>query len=357
LLRSAGMHTDLERKSFLLLLAAVSVAFLWVVFPLSGGILWAVTFAILFDPLNQAMKRRRGAGNKLPAIVTTLLVLIVVILPAVITAGFIVQEGTELLQKLRSGEIDLSAYYRRLMTLLPGWASNMLENAGMNDLPAVQEKLRQSAAGGSQPITRQIWTVSQNTLDFSVNFLVMLYLLFFLLLDGDKLMRRIQRAVPLDPKVQQRLYRNFTSVVRSTVKGNVVVAAIQGALGGIALMVLGIPGALLWGVIMALLSLLPAVGAALVWGPISIYLLASGKVAQGLGLIAWGTVVIGLVDNLLRPMLVGKETRMPDYVVLISTIGGMSLFGISGFVIGPVIAALFIAAWDLSAAEAEKNGE
>jgi predicted PurR-regulated permease PerM len=243
------------------------------------------------------------------------------------------------------------------MTLLPGWASNMLENAGMNDLPAVQEKLRQSAAGGSQPITRQIWTVSQNTLDFSVNFLVMLYLLFFLLLDGDKLMRRIQRAVPLDPKVQQRLYRNFTSVVRSTVKGNVVVAAIQGALGGIALMVLGIPGALLWGVIMALLSLLPAVGAALVWGPISIYLLASGKVAQGLGLIAWGTVVIGLVDNLLRPMLVGKETRMPDYVVLISTIGGMSLFGISGFVIGPVIAALFIAAWDLSAAEAEKNGE
>jgi predicted PurR-regulated permease PerM len=199
--------------------------------------------------------------------------------------------------------------------------------------------------------------VSQNTLDFSVNFLVMLYLLFFLLLDGDKLMRRIQRAVPLDPKVQQRLYRNFTSVVRSTVKGNVVVAAIQGALGGIALMVLGIPGALLWGVIMALLSLLPAVGAALVWGPISIYLLASGKVAQGLGLIAWGTVVIGLVDNLLRPMLVGKETRMPDYVVLISTIGGMSLFGISGFVIGPVIAALFIAAWDLSAAEAEKNGE
>jgi len=122
-------------------------------------------------------------------------------------------------------------------------------------------------------------------------------------------------------------------------------------------MVLGIPGALLWGVVMAVLSLLPAVGAALVWGPISIYLLASGKVAQGLGLIAWGTVVIGLVDNLLRPMLVGKETRMPDYVVLISTIGGMSLFGISGFVIGPVVAALFIAAWDLSAAEAEKNGD
>jgi len=337
------------------LLATVTVAFLWVIFPMFGAILWAVTFAILFDPFNRALKRRFKAGNKWPATVTTLLVLLVVILPAVITAGFVAQEGSALLQKLRSGEFDLSAYYRQLMGVLPAWASNLLESAGLKDLPAVQEKLKQSAANGTPPITRQIWAVGQNTLDFAVNFLVMLYLLFFLLLDGDGLMKRIHRAVPLDATVQQRLYRNFTSVVRSTVKGNVVVAAIQGALGGLAFMVLGIPGALLWAVVMALLSLLPAIGAALVWGPVALYLLATGELARGLSLIAFGTIVIGLVDNLLRPMLVGKETRMPDYVVLISTIGGMSLFGINGFVIGPVVAALFIAAWDLSASEARKG--
>jgi predicted PurR-regulated permease PerM len=190
--------------------------------------------------------------------------------------------------------------------------------------------------------------MGQNTLDFSVNFLVMLYLLFFLLRDGRRLLARIERAVPLATNVQQRLFKNFSTVVRSTVKGNVVVAAIQGALGGIALAVLGLPGAVLWAVTMAILSLLPAVGAALVWGPISLYLIAIGELGKGLGLIAWGTFVIGLVDNVLRPILVGKETRMPDYVVLVSTIGGMSLFGANGFVMGPVIAAMFIAAWDIA---------
>jgi predicted PurR-regulated permease PerM len=338
-----------EQESFRLLLVIVSVAFLWVIFPLFGAILWAVTFAILFDPLNRALKHRFGRGHTWTALATTLLVLLVVILPAVITSGLVAQEATALVHKLRSGEIDLSAYYRRMVGALPGWAASLLEGWGLKDLPAVQEKLRQSAAEGSQPITRHLWIVGQSTLDFSVNFLVMLYLLFFLLLDGEGLMHSIHRAVPLGAQVQQRLYRNFVTVVRSTVKGNVIVAAIQGVLGGLALMVLGIPGALLWGVVMAVLSLLPAVGAALVWGPIAIYLFANGELVRGLSLLAFGTLVIGLVDNLLRPMLVSKQTRMPDYVVLTSTIGGMTLFGANGFVVGPVLAALFIAAWDISA--------
>ena len=126
-----------------------------------------------------------------------------------------------------------------------------------------------------------------------------------------------------------------------------MVAVTQGALGGIAFWFLGIQGVLLWSVLMAFLSLLPAIGAGLIWAPVAIYFLASGQLAQGLGLIAYGVLVIGMVDNVLRPILVGKDTRMPDYVVLISTIGGMALMGINGFVIGPVIAALFISAWGL----------
>jgi predicted PurR-regulated permease PerM len=111
--------------------------------------------------------------------------------------------------------------------------------------------------------------------------------------------------------------------------------------------ILGIQGALLWGVLMAFLSLLPAVGAALIWAPVAIYFLLTGAVWQGITLIAFGVLVIGLVDNILRPILVGKDTKMPDYVVLFSTLGGIALFGLNGFVIGPVIAALFIAAWNL----------
>jgi predicted PurR-regulated permease PerM len=348
---------DLQRKAFLTLLVAVSAAFLWIVFPVFGAVLWAVIFAILFTPLHRRLHKATRLNPTAASALTTLLVLLLVILPAAIITGFIVQEATGLMERLRSGEINLAAYYQKMLGVLPGWLTRLLEGAGLSDLSAAQERLKQTASDGSQPIARRLWIVGQSTLDFSVNFLVMLYLLFFLLRDGPALLQRIRRSTPLDPKVQERLARNFSTVVRSTVKGNVVVAVVQGALGGVALMVLGIPGALLWAVVMAFLSLLPAVGAALVWGPIALYLIAVGDVGKGVGLIVFGTVVIGLVDNVLRPILVGKATRMPDWVVLISTIGGMSLFGINGFVIGPVIAALFIAVWDLTADDSTARPE
>jgi predicted PurR-regulated permease PerM len=175
----------------------------------------------------------------------------------------------------------------------------------------------------------------------------MLYLLFFLLRDGNLLFERLRLAVPLSPEHKRHLFSKFTTVVRATVKGNIAVAALQGALGGVIFAFLGIPGAVLWGTVMAFLSLLPAIGAGLIWGPVAIYFLLTGALWEGTVLIVFGIFVIGLVDNILRPILVGADTQIPDYMVLISTLGGMVLFGITGFVIGPVIAALFIAAWDL----------
>jgi predicted PurR-regulated permease PerM len=180
-----------------------------------------------------------------------------------------------------------------------------------------------------------------------VAFFIMLYVLFFLLRDGKPLSAAIGRAVPLEANQTQRLLGQFVTVVRATVKGNIVVALIQGALGGLAFWVLGVPGPMLWGALMALLSLLPAVGAALVWLPVALYYLFTGQLWHGLGLTAWGVLVIGLVDNVLRPILVGRDTRMPDYLVLVATVGGISLFGLNGFVIGPVIAAMFLASWNL----------
>jgi predicted PurR-regulated permease PerM len=177
----------------------------------------------------------------------------------------------------------------------------------------------------------------------------MLYLLFFLLRDGRALAARIREAIPLDAEHKDQLAQKFTTVIRATVKGNIVVAASQGALGGLIFWLLDIQGPVMWGVLMAFLSLLPAVGASLIWGPVAIYFLATGATGQAAILTAYGIGVIGLVDNLLRPLLVGKDTKMPDYVVLISTLGGMALFGLTGFVIGPVIAALFMATWGLFA--------
>jgi predicted PurR-regulated permease PerM len=178
----------------------------------------------------------------------------------------------------------------------------------------------------------------------------MLYLLFFFLRDGGELSRRIRDAVPLREEQQRALLTKFTVVTRAMFKGNLLVAAVQGALGGLIFWFLGIHAAVLWAVVMAFLSLLPAVGAAAVWLPVALYFLATGDVWRGLVLILYGAFVIGLVDNLLRPYLVGKDTQMPDYIVLISTLGGIAVFGLDGLIIGPVIAAMFIAIWDIFSA-------
>jgi predicted PurR-regulated permease PerM len=153
--------------------------------------------------------------------------------------------------------------------------------------------------------------------------------------------------VPLRIAQQHALFRRFTIVIRATVKGSIVVAIVQGTLGGLIFWLLGIDGSLLWGAVMAVLSLLPAVGAGLVWLPVGVYLLATGAVWKGIALIAFGALVISTIDNVLRPILVGGQTKIPDYVVLIATLGGITIFGVNGLVIGPVIAAMFLAAWDL----------
>ena len=233
---------------------------------------------------------------------------------------------------------------------------NIIEPCHPGNLSDLQERLSAVLLRGSQYLAGQALDIGQSTFDFTVNLFVMVYLLFFLLRDGDLLAGRIRRALPLGVDHQTRLLDKFTVVIRATVKGNMLIALIQGALGGLAFYVLGVSGALMWAVVMAFMSLLPAVGAGIVWLPMALYLIATGSLWQGIGLIVWGSLVIGMVDNFLRPILVGKDTRMPDYVVLISTLGGLEVLGLNGFVIGPVIAAMFIATWDIYSSARQEAG-
>ena len=272
-----------------------------------------------------------------------------VVLPLTLLTVSLMEEVSGLYQRMRSGQFSPERYFERLMQALPSWATLWLERFGIADLGALQRKLSTGLSQGSQAVAKQALDIGQNTFDWLVSFVVTLYLAFFLLRDGAQLSARIHDAVPLAETHKRRLLSKFTTVIRATVKGNVLVAVAQGTLGGLAFWFLGVHGALLWAVVMAFLSLLPAIGAALVWLPVAVGFLLSGHLWQGIGLIAWGALVIGLVDNVLRPILVGKDTAMPDYVVLVSTIGGMAIFGINGFVIGPVIAAMFMACWDIFA--------
>ena len=339
----------LQGKALIWLLMIVTVLFTVILWPYSGAVSWAVFLAIVFSSL-QDRSVQVCRGNRGWAAFGTLMVIVVsVLLPTALLTAAITQEAVAFYERVRSGDIQIGQYFQRGVEALPAWIRGLLDRFGVGDLTLVQDKVVELLGRSGQTITSRVFSIGQNTLEFLISFFVMLYLLYFLLRDGKELTAHAARAMPLKEEHTTRLLKQFATVVRATVKGNVVVALVQGTLGGLAFWTLGIAGALLWGAVMAVLSLLPAVGAAMVWGPVAIYLASTGSLLPALGLTLWGVLVIGLVDNVLRPILVGRDTRMPDYLVLIATLGGLTVFGLNGFVIGPVIAAMFLATWDIFA--------
>lgn len=339
--------TALERRMLWMLLVTVSAALVWILLPFYGPILWGSIIALLFAPLHHRLLARLDHRRTVAALLTMTVVVAVVIVPVVFLAATLAGEAAGIYERLQSGEWNPAQYLRGLFDALPGGVIEVLKRIGWGDFDTVQRRVAYALAQGTQFIATQALGIGQNTFEFVTGLFITLYLAFFLIRDGQELARAARRAVPLAPAHQRELLQKFRTVIRATVKGNLVVAALQGLLGGLAFWVLGVHGALLWGVLMAFLSLLPAVGAALVWLPVALYFFASGALWQGLALTAWGVLVIGLVDNLLRPLLVGKDTRMPDYVVLTTTLGGMVVLGINGFVVGPLIAAMFMALWHI----------
>ena len=346
----------LDRNAFLILLVVLTILLAWVIWPFYGAVFWGSVLALMFEPLYRKLLARLRGRQNLAALATLGVILFIVILPLALVAVSLVQEVSGLYQRVKTGEVNFGRYFDQIVSALPSWASGLMDRLGLVDLAALQAKLTAAITQRGQEFAGRAMDIGSDALDLVVGFCIAMYLLFFLLRDGAGVARDIRAAIPLAPQAKALLLERFTTVIRATVKGNILVAAAQGALGGLAFWVLGVHAPMLWAVVMAFLSLLPAVGAALIWGPVALYLLATGQVWQGLGLIAFGVFVIGLIDNVLRPILVGKDTQLPDYVVLISTVGGLAVFGLNGFVIGPLIAAMFVSAWQLLAAERGKAG-
>ncbi|RJX32127.1 MAG: AI-2E family transporter [Oxalobacter sp.] len=344
-------HDKLQRQTLHFLLVAVTLAFAWVLLPFYESILWGIVLAIIFSPVQRRllliMRRRRN----LAAFTTLLVILFAVFIPLVLVAASLIQDGSRFYERIKSGELNLDVYFQQGIASLPTWLADLLSRFGLGDFSTLRETLSVAATKGGMYITSKVLNIGQNTAIFAIGICIMLYLLFALLRDGHLLTQKIKRMIPMHEAHKQLLFSRFTTVIRATVKGNIFVAAIQGGLGGVMFWFLGIPGPMLWGVMMALMSLLPAVGASVIWAPVAIYFLITGSIWQGVTLIAYGILVIGLIDNILRPILVGGDAQMPNYVVFISTLGGIATFGLNGFIMGPVIAALFIATWDMFSLE------
>jgi predicted PurR-regulated permease PerM len=336
-----------NHRALRLLVVAVSLALGWVLLPFYGTLLWGASLALLFAPLHRVFLQRLKHRRTLAALLTILIIIIIIVVPLGLLSVTLFREAAGFLAFIESRETTSEPTLRTAFDALPDWIAQLLRHFGLVDFERVQRWLNSKLEQGSGFIATQAMNFGQNTFQLAASLLITMYLAFFLIRDGDRIVHVMRRALPLTPSQKQELINKLSAVVRSTVRGNLVVAMIQGTLGGVAFWFLEVRAALLWAVVMALLSLLPAIGAALVWLPVAIWFFVTGGIWQSIALMTWGMLVIGLVDNLLRPMLVGKATLMPDYVVMITTLGGIVVFGVNGFILGPLIAAMFFAIWNL----------
>lgn len=349
------MHKEYENRSFLGLLIVVSIIFLLLLKPFFGPIFWAVAISVIFSPTTKWLQRKLPGYDNTHAVLTLLLCVVIVIIPLAFTLSSVVTQIADFYQRVESGEVDLTRPVERIQHAFPA-LEPWLERFGL-DVEGLKSKATEGAMTVGKVLAQRSLVFGQSTFEFALGVGVMLYVSFFFLRDGDKIVALMYKALPLGDEREQLLFNKFAEVTRATVKGNVVVSLVQGTIGGVTFALLGIGAALLWGVVMAVASLLPAVGAAIVWVPVAIYLFATGQYVAATILVAVGALLIGLVDNILRPILVGRDTKLPDYLVLLSTLGGLVLFGLSGFVVGPLIAALFIAFWGIFIREFQDENE
>jgi predicted PurR-regulated permease PerM len=337
----------IDNSGLILFVAVVTIALLLVLSSFLGALLWATLAALLFQPLYQRLlKQWPGRRNQASAI-TILIITVAVIIPSLIIGSLIAEQASGVYGQIRSGQINFAHYFQQVHDALPYRLQTILERSGFGTFELVQSKISQAVSNSASMLTQRAFAIGANAAAFALAFAVGLYVTYFLLRDGDRLGPMIVRSLPLEQNVAERIANRFVTVVRATVKGSGLVALAQGAIGAVTFWLVGVPAALLWGLLMVFAALLPAVGPAIIWGPVAIYLLATGAIWQGVVVITSGVVVIGLADNILRPMLVGRDTGIPDWLVLVTTLGGIELIGLSGIVVGPLTGALFMTGWQI----------
>jgi len=346
----ASGQTDsevLEQGGFLLFLAAVSVLFLWVSWPFATPVLWAALAAIIFRPVYRRVLATMRGWRNLSATLTLLIIFVAVLLPALWIGSMVVEEAIGLINRLQEDPIDLALWFDQVFAMLPASIQRMAIQEGWTNVSVLQDQLEVLLGESAGMIAQEAFAIGGGAVNFVLSFSIALYVIFFFLRDGARIGETILHSAPVDRAIADRLAERFLGIVRATIKGSGIVGLVQGALGAITFAIAGVPSPLLFGVLMAIMSLLPVVGTVIVWGPAGIWLLVSGQIWQGLFVLGAGTVIIGMADNVLRPILVGRDTGIPDWLILITTLGGIALVGFSGIVLGPLVAGLFLASWSI----------
>lgn len=335
---------SVNKMVLLLLLLFISALFLAMIRQFLMAIFLAGIFSALATPLYRWLRKRFGGRRVLASLVTLLLIIFVVLLPLSGLLGIVTAQAIKVGESVRP------------------WVQKQLEDPGafvelLKKIPfydqiepyreTIYKKAGELVGHISSFLINNLRSFMGGTVNFLFMFFIWLYTMFFFLIDGEKLLNKILYYLPLDDQEEQLMLARFTEVTRATLKGTAVIGVLQGGLAGLAFAVAGIQGSAFWGTIMAVLSIIPGIGTALVWVPAAVILAAGGHYIKAAGLTIFCGLVVGSIDNLLRPRLVGKDTQMHELMILFGTLGGIVMFGVVGIIIGPIIAALFTTIWEI----------
>jgi len=336
------MQQHLERGAFLLFLAAITALFVFLLLPFFSSILWAVVFAVMFYPFTEWLASKL-AGHRLVAVLVTLVCVLTLVVIGLFGIGtLLADEAVNLYMRVSS---EGASQYLLALEEHP-LVQQTLSALGVEkgELRARIVEVGQTASGW---LATQMFSIGANAASFALGLCIMLYLTFVFLRNGGEMTDRLKDTLPMDRDKTNYLFQKFTRTVHALFRGTLIVAIAQGAVGGILFALAGVPDAFLWGVVMALFALIPAVGPAIVWVPTALVLFLAGNLVGALAVLIGGVFIIGLIDNILRPILVGRDLEMSDALVMLSILSGIFVFGPNGLVVGPVIASLFLAGWSL----------
>jgi predicted PurR-regulated permease PerM len=332
-------------KAFVvLLLLFITAVFLAMIWPFLMTIIMAAIFSGLTRPMYRGLKRGLGGRSSLAAALSLVVIVFGVLLPLAALLGAVTAEGIKVSQAVKP-------WIQRQLAE-PAEFSELLKKIPFYDyiLPYKETiflKAGEMVGRLSSFLINSLSSVTVMTAQFIFLLFIFLYTMFFFLVDGRRILGGILHYLPLKPEDQERMLEKFTSVTRATLKGIAVIGMVQGSLVGAAFASVGFPSAIFWGTVAAVMSMVPGIGTAIVWLPGVIILFMGGHYGTAIGLLAFCILVVGGIDNFLRPRLVGKDTRMHELLILFGTLGGIIMFGVAGIIIGPIVAALVVTVWEI----------
>jgi len=339
-------NTGMNKSVALVLVIFTSVIFFIMIRGFIITLILAAIFSAMAQPLYRRLLKWCRQRKTLASTLTLTLIFLIIVLRLLGLLGIVAAQAIEISQSVK----PWIAQFTARPSMINEWLSGL---PFYDSLAAYRDVILQK--GGelvgslSGFLFKGLSAATLSTINGIFLFFVLLYTMFFFIKDGDDILDNILSYLPLAENVERRMLDRFTSIARATIKGSLVIGIIQGSLAGAAFWAVGISSAVFWGTIMTVLSVIPAIGATVIWFPAVIILAATGQYLQAVGLLAFCSLLVGTIDNFLRPWLVGKDTELHELMIFMGTLGGIGLFGIIGFIIGPIVAGLFVTAWDICA--------